>query len=102
MADEVATERVACQEDLLLEGLVGGRLRFLDDFPIEQHDLSEGVRLVLDGDDVGDDVHDDGREGLVGNDALDQIFHGSHLFIEGAGRDASFELFEVGGVFAGT
>lgn len=100
-SDEVGSEGVAGEEDFLLEGFVGGGLGLLDDFPVEQHDFAEGVGLVLDGDDVGDDVHDDGGVGVVGDHALDQVFDCGYLLVEGACGDAAFELLEVGGVFAG-
>jgi hypothetical protein len=41
MAEQIITQGVARQKDLLLEVLVVGRLAFLDHLPIEQHDLAQ-------------------------------------------------------------
>ena len=76
VADEIVSERIAGEKNLLFEGLVGGRLGLLDYFPVEKHGFSELVAFMLDGDDVGDDVHDNGRVCLIVGHASYQVSHG--------------------------
>ncbi len=55
-------QRVAGQEHLIFESVISVGLVLLDYLPVEEHKLPEGVRVVDNGDDGGDDVHDHPRE----------------------------------------
>ena len=50
------------------------------------------------GDDVGDDVHDDGGECIIIDETLDELLDGSYFLINGAVGYFGFDFFKIGRV----
>ena len=51
-------------------------------------------------DDVGDDVHDEGRKALVGGHALHQLLHRRRLLLQRPAGYSRLQLLDVGRVLA--
>ena len=101
MTEQITSEGITGQEHLILQCWIVDRLAFLNDFPVQQHDLAElGVFAEIGGD-VGDHVHDERGVGFIVDEALDEILDGFEFFVDGGVGDAGFDLFDVGGIVAG-
>lgn len=99
---QILLQRVACQQQLVLEGIIRGRLVALYDLPVQQHDLPEFVALMYDRYDGGDDVHDQPRIRFVVDDAPHQRFEAGRLFLQVTGAELLLQFFGVGWVGVGT